>query len=347
MAETETLETTETTESTLDDDRAVFDRLTADAADADEQPERSIETEKEGYPATATSEAATETARNVTTDGAGTEEAAEPEGLDEAIAALQRDGIPEERITAWYDEDAEGMVQHGLGRAKAQKDQDSYGFDYRENREEFERWKGGHAAEDGETATETTGEEVGIESILDDALSPLNTEENADLFGDASGAIKSAVINSIAHIEDKIEMQFASQVERMSQQIAEMKASDVDRKLDLARDRMTDRYPKLKSNEVYQSVLEDHYDTLISSPKAEAKYNSDPSEAFSDACKLAFGDTSVNELKETLLSRSKQHRNGQPRAQTAGSTASNTMSDYEKEQSAFFELRRKHYGKAE
>ena len=59
------------------------------------------------------------------------------------------------------------------------------------------------------------------------------------------------------------------------------------------------------------------------------------------------GSPSVNELKETLLSRSKQHRNGQPRAQTAGSTASNTMSDYEKEQSAFFELRRKHYGKAE
>lgn len=342
MAETatETLEATSPEELTVTDgEREMFDQLTAAAEETDDQP---AETVAESTDETPASEAATETVES--TDG---EPAAEPEGLDEALAALKRDGIPEERINEWFQEDGEGMVEHGLGRAKAQRDQDAYGFEFRENREAFERWQADRAGQDGDQATTTTDDSpTGIEAIIDTALEPLQSEENRDLLGDAGDAVKSAIVQTLSHVQEQMSKEVTAQVDQLSQQIAEMKATGVDQKLDAARDRLTERYPKLKDDAVFQSVLNDHYDTLIASPRAEAKYNNDPSMAFADACKLAFGDASVDELKKTLLSRSQQRRNGQPRAQTAGSTANSEMGEEEQEQQAFFKLREQHYGKA-
>lgn len=252
-----------------------------------------------------------------------------PEGFDEAVAALVRDGVSEARIQKWFQDDPDDFIKTGLKRAKSQKDVD------RLISGQPKTAKGEQAKAEPEDGKDAKAEPTpppkdyidatkrAIDSVLEglekdelhaDLKEPLGVlaTQLAEQMGSYLGtelAKRDAIIEQIQKLhEERVEAQRVSQVE------TELKAT---------RDKLTSKYPSLKDDEAYRAVL-DRYDVIVAGlsthPNPSLKSVED---VFTEAAKWHFSDENpahaVDRIKKNLFKRSAQQKRGlsRPKAQPA------------------------------
>ena len=323
------------------EERAAFSDLyrrtvLAQESDTESEPEKKGAGRKAGKKAYEDSDS-TETAEPEASDGTSEEQ---PEGFDQAISAVTRDGLPEERIQEWYKDKPEEFVSHGLKRAKAQADQDRYGNEYRDWLKSQD--DDGQYDEISSEPSDEASEEVDISSIqqiIDEALAPLDSEENEDLLGEAKDPISNALSGLAKRLTTDLDSRLASELQVLNKKIAELQGHRVTDKLDMARERLVVDYPQLEDEKVQEEVLL-RYDTIVESPGNA--FNT-VGGAYREAVKWTLADSKLGDLKSSMLKRAHSRRNGQPRATAAGSRDRNLTSE-EQERLDFSEMYRNVFG---
>lgn len=288
-------------------------------------------------------------------------ESAEPEGLSEALAAMRRDAMPDQQIKSWYDSDPDGFIKHGQSRAEAQRAVDQYGAEYRANQDEFEQWKAG-GAEAGVEQQAYEQEYAALADASDEELAELAQLDDQPLNEDRASQIESALaplkdhsyldeayeplLKALQNVSSAPAAQSQAQapedvarlealVEQQEARHRQLQYEMVDDRLAQSRDDLLSTFPSLKDQATHDAVLQKYdlcvetgdYDSIASNYEAAARWH--------------FADQSVDQLRQELITGSKQRRRGTPRAPSA-SQRSQGASAIEREQVAFNELYAKH-----
>jgi hypothetical protein len=347
-AEADTSTDTETAATDDTKEREFFSDLYArtqstDGGSGDSKTEPEPDSKEEAEPATeeAQSTPDTEAAAETKTEG---ESAEQPEDLDTALKASIRDGMPEEQIESWYKSDPDSFVAHGAKRAKAQADQDRFGNEYRQ-------WLETQTGEGSTEPRETTDRQVAVESdgtspvdikqMINEALSPLQNEENVDLLGDVKDPIASAIATAVEAATKQVSDRFAKELASRDEAISSFRGNSVDDKLDIARYQLSAKYPQLKDPAFVQDALE-RYDIIVGSP---GNPYDDAFTAFEESVKWASAEQRSSDIKTNLLAQNQMRKDGQPRIDTA--SGERELADEEKERLAFTRAYRQHFGAAD
>lgn len=259
-----------------------------------------------------------------------------PDGFDEALAAMARDGVSEEQIQALYESDPKAFIEYGQKRAQVQKDVTQFGNEFRENREEFEQWKDGQG-EKPESESSSTEAPKGsavdqdVETVITEALSPLTDDDNFDLYGELAEPLKKGFMN--------LANSFKSRIDQQAEQIQQLRLDGVNNDINSTRRGLiSDGYPQLAQDSAHDEVLK-RYDTIVSSPDRSVNT---VEEAYREAAKWTFSDTNFSDLKTKMLARSGAQKSGQPRA--PHSLADKNATPEEIEEADFNRLYSQHYG---
>lgn len=276
---------------------------------------------------------------------------AEPEGFDDALAALLRDQIPRSRLEEWFESDPDGFVAHGLKRKSVQANQDRFGQESNKNRDDLEKMKASQQKAEPEAAYEQAPAQpaaepqmqapIGVDVVtaIDEALAPLINEDNAELFFDVKDPIKQAIVTLGQSVSARLTGQFQQENQALRNQVDDMGYAIVNFQIQTARDKLvaSGQYPKAEDDEWFENEAMSRYDTISESKNRPATVH----DAVEEAIKWASADLTVDDLKTSILSRSRGRKNGQPRAQTA-TRLSEPITDDAKEELEFMKLRRKH-----
>ena len=329
---------------TQDFDKKEFDAFKT--AWVDNQEAGQSATDQESQPDTkskATSDAQAEvyTSTNKSDDGS----TAEPDGLDEALRALTRDGLPDKQIQEWFERDREGMIDYGQDRLKAQADQDQYGNDYRQDRGEFEAWQQGQGQQPVEQdqyadpQAQYADPPMNVAQANDEALSPLKDHEIVD---DLYEPIRNAMAAVVQQLVPQGEMpdigEYEQRMQTMEERSKAVQYEMVDQQLSGARSRLAEQFPELKDAGVHDAVLE-NYDVILPTNKYD-----NVNDVYEAAFKWWRSDQSQEDLKSSLLQRTAARRNGQPRAASVRTTKSPANND-DREFSDYQKIHDRHYGK--
>jgi hypothetical protein len=354
QTETTVVEETQTTAESesvqqAEADRKVFDDLIRrSAADTEDKTEDSADSgepeEVEGSEDAEEEVDSTEgdTKGKPAVEASAEAEDAEPEldpDFDTALNAAVRDGIPEERIEQWYKDDPKGFVAHGIKRQKAQLDQDRFGSEYLQKREAFEAWEKSQS-ESPDTAAEASAKESpkseDLEKQIAEVLAPLADEDNEGLYDDLSETLKKGFLT----MANQIGGQFKEQVAAQAEEIQNLRFARIEDKLSMARERMTETYPRLSDDGVLEDVLT-KYDVIVKNPESKV---SSIEQAFEEACKWTFATTDYDDLKTRLIARNTKRKAGQPRA-SAPAEVDKTLTPDQEDLATFQRLRQQHFGK--
>jgi hypothetical protein len=344
-AEADASTATETAATSDAKEREFFSDLYArtqsnDVGSGDSKTEPEPDSEEEAQPATeeAQSTPDTEAAAETKTEGKSAEQ---PEDLDTALKAAIRDGMPEEQIESWYKSDPDSFMAHGSKRAKAQADQDRFGNDYRQ-------WlkDGSRSPESAEAGGQSSDESstdlaVDIKQMINEALSPLQNEENVDLLGDVKDPIASAIATAVEAATKEVSDRFTKELASRDEEISSFRGNSVDDKLDIARYQLSAKYPQLKDPAFVQDALE-RYDIIVGSP---GNPYDDAFTAFEESVKWASAEQRSSDIKTNLLAQNQMRKDGQPRIDTA--SGERELADEEKERLAFTRAYRQHFGAAD
>jgi hypothetical protein len=284
--------------------------------------------------------------------GDAEETSAEPEGFNDALSALLRDQIPKERLEEWFENDPKGFIEHGLKRKSAQADQDRFGQEFSQNRDQFEAWKTSQQesseavpAQDQAQAAETPQAQVPVDTTMDaaidQALAPLVDEDNVELFSDVKDPIKTAIMTLGQGVSTRLTDQFNQQNEIMRKAVEDMGFALVNVQIQAARQKLIDsgQYPKAEDDDWFNNEAMSRYDTLADSSNSQRPAS--VYDAVEEATKWASANLTVDDLKTSILSRSQGRKNGQPRHETQ-SRSSEPVTDDQREELEFYKLRRKH-----
>jgi len=304
------------------------------AADQESQPDTRSK-------ATPDAQAEVYTSTNKSDDGS----TAEPDGLDEALRALTRDGLPDKQIQESFERDREGMIDYGQDRLNAQADQDKYGNDYRQDRGEFEAWQQGQGQQPVEQdqyadpQAQYADPPMNVAQAIDEALSPLKDHEIVD---DLYEPIRDAMAAVVQQLVPQGEMpnigEYEQRMQTMDDRSKAVQYEMVDQQLTGARSRLAEQFPELKDDGVDEQVLE-NYDIILPTNKYDNVYD-----IYEAAFKWWRSDQSQEDLKSQLLQRTSARRSGQPRAASVRTTKPSTNND-DREFADYMKIHERHYGK--
>ena len=233
------------------------------------------------------------------------------EGYDKAIAALQRDGVPRSVIDQMAEDNPQNLVDWGLKRAKNQSDVDSYSARLKE----LEEGKSG----DAETATSENESEEQVQSNDQ----PFNLEqitqyenEISDIFGEEAAK---SIMSPMRAFMQETQTTIQHQQEFINQMIAEQE----NRQINESRERLGERFPKLKDDNDFGTVVEqmtklvqvgeyDNFDDLMT-----------------DAYRMKFADDMANRAQ--AQQKNKIRDAGQPTTSFVSSTPASSKSTDERE----------------
>ena len=288
-------------------DNSILDNILG-TNDEDSVDEVAAKTNEEETPADVVEETTEEE------DGETSTEPTPLEGYDKAVAALQRDGVPRSVIDQMAEENPQALVEWGLKRSKNQSDVDSYGARLKE-------LEGGKS--DGD---ETTPEDSEVEGEVQPESQPLSLDgvtqyesEIADIFGE--DAAKSIMTPMRAYMEET-----TTQLKQQQDVINAMMYQSEERQILETRERLAERFPKLKNEEDFGLVV----DSMTKLAQVGEYANFD--ELMTDAYRMKFAEDIADSVKST--ERSKIRDAGQPTTTFQSSTPASSKSSEEREDAA-------------
>jgi hypothetical protein len=233
------------------------------------------------------------------------------EGYDKAIAALQRDGVPRSVIDQMAEDNPQNLVDWGLKRAKNQSDVDSYSAKLKE----LEDGK----SSDAETATSESESKEQVQSNDQPFdLEQITQYENeiSDIFGEE--AAKSIMSPMRAFMQET-----QTTIQQQQEFINNMIAEQENRQINESRERLGERFPKLRDDNDFGTVVEqmtklvqvgeyDNFDDLMT-----------------DAYRMKFADDMANRAQ--AQQKNKIRDAGQPTTSFVSSTPASSKSGDERE----------------
>ena len=244
------------------------------------------------------------------------------EGMDEALAAFQREGIwDDDEISEMFKKNPDAFVAKGKKLAKKQRDSDSFSTEFGKLKAEVEARKTGQPAT--EELLDGDDEEVSaiIERLSADELIGEDVARDFEALVSRSAKATNA---KIAELEKLL-----ADREESHQREREMQA------IQTSRIRLSQKYESLEHPETFTKVVES-YNALA----ATGKYGT-VEDCFEAAVKAELSETTTNELKKKLLRTTTGRNKGQPRA-SSPSTPNRRLSRDEKDFQVFQELAKKH-----
>ena len=295
------------TQSDDEKDNSILDNILG-TNNEDSVDEVAAKTNEEETPAQVVEET------NEAEDGETTTEPTESEGYDKAVAALQRDGVPRSVIDQMAEENPQALVEWGLKRSKNQSDVDSYGARLKE-------------LEDGKSdGDETTPEVSEVEGEVQPENQPLSQDgvtqyesEIADIFGE--DAAKSIMTPMRAYMDET-----GTQLKQQQDVINAMMYQSEERQILETRERLGERFPKLKNEEDFGLVV----DSMTKLAQVGEYANFD--ELMTDAYRMKFAEDLVQTAN--AKHRSKIRDAGQPTTTFESSTPSASKSTEQREDAA-------------
>ena len=270
-----------------------------------------------------------------------------PEGFDDALDALVRDGMSETAISALFKENPEGFIEYGAKRLKNQKDVDGYGSEYRE-------WLKSHTdgtePEDAKPDTEAAQPDPAVTDVDKAFAEAIEDIKGDELYGELAEplekvleAVRGQTRSEISALKDELGQRDEAII-NLAQANENIRGDMVNRSLEEAREAHLESYPDLKDDEVNERVLKE-YDELAESRKYDSV-----AEAYARAVKteLSAGgnmdEASIaKRVREQLFQRTEQQKAGRPRVPTSAPTPEpETPEDQDK--AIFFGLKRKYDG---
>lgn len=258
--------------------------------------------------------------------------------LDVVLGAYQRDGVYDaDELTERFHADPQKFVEKGLKRLKAQKDQDAYGFEYRQwKASQGKEAPAGKSQAGGEPAAATVPAKdqpaptADLKATIEKLLEPLGKDE-------MYAELKAPLVDAMAAMHQQITGGYEQKLAAAAEQVRAMQGQIVDGRIASERIRLATQYPDLGDEEAFGRVLE-RYDAVAQTgryPTVE--------ECFREAARWELGELSTAQLKDQLLTQHKQRKAGQPRAQVAG-PGNRPMTPEDKERLLFNRLKQQHLG---
>ena len=276
-------------------------------------------------------------------------DATPPEGFDDALAALVRDGMPEDAIKALYDKDPQNFVKYGQKRAEAQKKTDQL-VGSRGNKQQREPQGGEQQAQEGEPDQGHQKAEPpktvidAIKTKVDDVLKPLTEGDNQEFYGDLKDPLAIGFTSMAEELAGYYEHKLQEQRQEYQSQVQQLQFQSVNNQLEMARQSLIEQYPDLKDDQTFQRVLDEHYDTLAESGKFDSVRDT-----FREAVKWAFSDENpanqTKKLRDEMRKRRTNRKRGTPRTRTSQPQRQEPSKE-DQEFKTFQQLREQHEGAA-
>ena len=251
---------------------------------------------------------------------------AQPDDLEKAIAALQRDGLSRKAIETLHKADPQGFVKDGLKRAKVQLDQSRYINSLRQGKPPA----GAAKAEAGDEAAEPPAGNDDRGGDAEDAAAPAG----GDVFAQLEGLADDDLLDG-AQAKGLVQV-VRQQQETIARMEAETSQRAVVSELNRQRDALKGEYAGLADDAAYQRVI-DRYNRMV---RGDTSYET-IGDAFADAAKLELGDESAAAIRDGLLKKNKAQRRGAPRA-PSGQFTKTEMTPEQQEMKLLADLEQKH-----
>ena len=260
--------------------------------------------------------------------------------LEVAIRAYKRDGyFDEDELVQRFHADNTRFIELGLQRATRQKDQDTYGNDYRKDRDEFEAWR--KAREGGSDR----GMEAPAAPVAPVESRPLPEKASEILAKIKSDEYLGDLAEPLQGLMDTMKAEGDARVAALSAQLNSIREQNVDSQLQGAKENLKGDFPKLADDVVYAKVLE-RYDVIVSAGKADTVAH-----GLAEAAKWELGSPTspqkppedLTALTQRLMATTAKRKAGQPTARAVRSDTP-ALTEDQQDRLIFDKLRRKEYG---
>lgn len=263
--------------------------------------------------------------------------ASPPEGFDDAVSAMKRDGLPDDTIVAWFKQNPKTFLDYGSKRLSNQRDID---------RLISSRGRSGDATASGkdaagEPATAGSKGKDASPSSLDVAQATREAlDEIAKEFGD-DGYVDVASLNKVltkfgSQLVSGVQAQLAAELTQRTTQlqqeaIEQQRISAIESEIKETRGKLIQQYPTLAKNDVFEQVLKE-YDIIA----AGLLNHPDPSlttaeavltKAVKSVMAAEAPANSVDRIKQQLFKQSSAQRTGQPKAKAPPVSDKNLTTD--------------------
>lgn len=273
--------------------------------------------------------------------------------LDTAIEAYRRQNVLDaDDITEKWRRNPDKFIESGLKLAKTQKDQDTFGGEYREfqkNPEAFiERFlskrqgDGRQAqAEQPKPLPQRVNEKItsalnGVKFTND--LGEFDQEAFAQSFGVTLTQLAEELAAENTASVQSLKQQHEAEIQQRDQQIEHLRQSWVDQQLMQARSQLASKYPDLARDDVWQKVLSEPggYDDLAASGKFATV-----ADAVARAAAGVLGEETTQSIRARLLTEHTMRKNGQARPPTPVASTK-PLDKQTQDRVAFDQLLKKH-----
>jgi|GEM_PF-4989510 len=261
--------------------------------------------------------------------------------FDVALAAHIRSGLmDQDRMTKQFQDDPHWFVQAGLKLAKQQRDGDSYGNKVRQGEPGDEEEAPEKAAAPPVATALSDSLMAAIGEVLDvEAFDMEQDGQFADL-KEPLGIIATKVAQAtLDQATGQFQKALAELEQRHQQEMGYVKADLVSAQIDTLRTRMTDKYQHLADDAAFGKVV-DRYNILVSTGQYKTI-----AQAFEEAARWEFSNTTHQDIKNQMLDRSKMRKNGVSNPRPAGKSGAEQLTREQRERANFLKIDERHYGK--